>query len=71
MTVMIDYIDHMDAYRIYDAEQPQQTMAYSDTIAEAIDGIREQIDKNARIVIIPDNRPMTMENLIELSELLK
>lgn len=70
MTVIIEYIDHMDAYRIYDAEQPQQTMAYSDTIAEAIDGIREK-DSDARIIIYPGDRPLKMDNLIELSKLLK
>ena len=70
MTVIIEYIDHMDAYRIYDAGQPQQTMAYSDTIAEAIDGIREQ-DSDARIIIYPGDRPLKMDNLIELSKLLK
>ena len=70
MTVIIEYIGHKNEYRVYSADHPQQAMAYTDAIAEAIDGIREKYP-DARIVIYPGDRPLKMENLIELSELLK
>lgn len=50
--IFIEYIDYMDAYRIYSESHKEWTMAYVDSIAEAIDGIREQVDPDAQIVII-------------------
>lgn len=50
--IIVEYIDHMDAYRVYSDQHKEWTMAYTDSIAEAIDGIREQIDKDAEIVIL-------------------
>lgn len=50
--IFIDYIDYMDAYRIYRESHEEWTMAYTDSIAEAIDVIREQVDPDAQIVII-------------------
>lgn len=54
--IIIEYIDYMDAYRVYSDQHKAWTMAYVDSIAEAITGIREQIDPNARIVIIPHKK---------------
>ena len=54
--IIIEYIDYMDAYRVYSDQHKAWTMAYCDSVYEAIEGIREQIDPNARIVVIPHKR---------------
>lgn len=54
--IIIEYIDYMDAYRVYSDQHKAWTMAYCDSVFEAIEGIREQIDPNARIVVIPHRK---------------
>lgn len=54
--IIIEYIDHRGDYRVYSDQRKADTMAYCDTIAEAIEGIREQVDPEARIVIIPHKK---------------
>lgn len=50
--ILIEYIDYRDAYRVYSDQHPAWTMAYCDSVYEAIEGIQEQVDPNARIVVI-------------------
>lgn len=50
--IIIEYINYMDAYRVYSDQHTAWTMAYCDSIYEAIEGIQEQVDPNARIVVI-------------------
>lgn len=40
---VIEYIPHRGDYRVYDPYQPQQTIAYVDSIEEAKQGIDEQL----------------------------
>lgn len=40
---VIEYIPHRGDYRVYDPDQPQQTIAYVDSIEEAKQGIDEQL----------------------------
>lgn len=47
--ICAEYIDYMNAYRVYDADKPQWTWAYADTLEEA-----EQIAKeeNAKLQVV-------------------
>ena len=40
---VIEYIDYREDYRIYDPKAPYQTIAYVDSIEEAMRGIDEQL----------------------------
>lgn len=35
--IIADYIPHMEAYRLYDPQYPQQTIAYVDDPKDAVD----------------------------------
>ena len=51
-TYVIEHIDYMDAYRLFDADHPEQTMAYVDTISEAQTSIAHSICKNEKVNFI-------------------
>lgn len=40
--ITAEYIEYMNAYRIYDTEKPQNTMAYVDDEKEAIETVNEE-----------------------------
>jgi hypothetical protein len=42
--VEIDYVPYMNAYRIYDANKPERTFAYVDTLEEATTVAKEYRD---------------------------
>ena len=47
--IYAEYIDYMDAYRLFRKEQPQWTMAYADSIEEAERAAWEQLREEVRI----------------------
>jgi len=51
MKIIIEHIDYMNEFRIYDKEHEAWTMAYADSVPEAIAGIKEQVDPDAEIVL--------------------
>lgn len=46
--IYAEYIDYMDAYRLFRKEQPQRTMAYADSIEEAERIAREQLREDVK-----------------------
>ena len=47
--VYAEYIDYMDAYRLFRKERPQWTLAYADSIQEAERIVRGQLGEEVRI----------------------
>ena len=46
----IEYIDHMNSYRIYDIEWPHWTCAYEDSLEEAVKIVQEDLKADVLIV---------------------
>ena len=48
--IYAEYIDYMNAYRIYDPNKPQWTWAYVDTLEEA-ENIAKRNNRKLQVVI--------------------
>ena len=55
-TISADWIEYMNAYRLYDMDQPQQTIAYDDI---DLKNTKEFAQRNGytKIVVIPKPKP--------------